>query len=132
MQFQQIEAALLDAMRSRDEAKLNAMLGDDFDMIVAQDPGNPVIREDFIDEIKAKPIGAYAIQGMQVRDVAGQMLATFVLQPKGAGQPVFVVDLWAKDAAANWRLLVRTASLATGSRKAIPGDRKQLILPKKI
>lgn len=127
------ERALLDALKAGDAAPIEALLGDDFYMVVAQDPGVVVLRDDWLDSIRKRgDAGAYTVKGMSAREVGGQLIASFVLQPQAKGrQPVFVVDVWQPQPEDRAKLLYRFAALTQGPREAIPGDFKQATLPKK-
>ncbi len=130
----QLETALLTAMQARDAAKAESLLGPDFEMVIAQDPAEPVIREDWLAAVAQRGAGgSYRVTGMTTRESGTGWVASFVLQPiKRGAVPVFIVDLWqpvGSDGAL--KLIVRHAALATGSRRAIPGDAKQVELPKK-
>jgi hypothetical protein len=121
---QQSENRLLEALKAHDEASLAGLLADDFHMVVGPDAGFPVLREDWLASVKAQAApGAYTLKGLTARDVAGQVLASFTLEPEAKSAPaVFVVDLWQPAADGSSRLLYRFASLAKGPRSAIPGD----------
>jgi hypothetical protein len=130
---QQLEESLLRAQREKDRSQIERLLDGDFEMIVAQDPGNPVDREGWIDSATRQGAGAWEVGQISVRDLGVVAIASFVLRP-GAGRsrtpPVFIVDVW-QHGDAPWRLLRRHAALVLGSRHDIPGDSVPTTIPKK-
>jgi ketosteroid isomerase-like protein len=123
----QAELDLLAAIKSGDVNQLEAIVSEDFHMIVAQQPGNPVAGPDWVDAVRAQPAAAnYRIEQMIAREAGNTVLASFRLKPPAAkpGQAarpeVFVVDLWQTDGP-RWQLLVRHAGLTGGAVTAIPG-----------
>ena len=128
----QLEQALLDAQRSQDRTALEQLLSEDFLMIVAQAPDQPVDRDDWLDaSLRA---GAWDLRDLAVRNVGDVALASFVLVPangRAAPVPVFVVDAW-RRAGSGWLLEQRHAALATGPRNAIPGNVTRPAVRKKI
>ncbi len=128
----QLEQALLDAQRTKDRTALEQLLSEDFLMIVAQAPDQPVDRDDWLEaSLRA---GAWDLRDLAVRTVGDVALASFLLVPAGgraAPVPVFVVDAW-RQAGGGWRLEQRHASLATGPRNAIPGNVTRPAIRKKI
>jgi len=130
----QAEETLLAAMKARDAKRMEALLGDDFQMHMAQRPAEPVPLEDWIDSVQAHPDAAdYRVTAMTAREAGSAVVASFLLQPKaGQARPaVFIVDVW-QPGSPDWRLLVRHASLTTGNPGAIPGNAKSAVLPKKF
>lgn len=118
------EDALLRAVRAHDTAAVEAMVGDDFEMVVAPDAGRPVPRDEWIGALARPGAGSYAVEQLAVRDFGGVAVASFVLRgqgPRAKAPPVFVVDCW-QSAGGGWKLARRLASLAAGSRREIPGD----------
>jgi hypothetical protein len=132
--IQQLEESLLRAMRERNRGQLEHLLSDEFDMIVAQEPGNPVERDLWIASVTATPSSGWELEQVTVSDLGELAIASFLLRSTaGAAKlkpPVFVVDVWRREDA-RWRLLSRHAALATGSRSDIPGDAAVRSAPKK-
>ena len=133
--FTQLEESLLQAVREHDAARLEALLGDEFEMIVAQDPGEPVPREDWLASVRRPGAGAYRVEEMSVREIGAVAIASFVLRPTPAwagAVPVFVVDTWERGDATPWQLSARHAAPVAGSRRSIPGDAKPVTIRKQI
>lgn len=123
--FVQLETALLVAMRQQDGTQLAAMLDPDFEMTVAQDPGTPVPREDWLASLGQLAGAGFQVRELSVRDWGEVAIASFVLQPALARPKrasVFVVDTWKKTSPGSWRLVTRYAAPVAGSRHSIPGD----------
>lgn len=121
------EQDLLAAMREGDVNRLEALLSEDFHLIVAQQPGSPVAGPDWIDAVRAQPQAAdYQVKQLIAHEAGAVVVASFVLQPPPAktGQParppVFVVDTW-QTTGPRWQLLVRHAASTQGSASSIPG-----------
>ena len=132
--IQQLEESLLHAMRERNRGQLERLLSDEFEMIVAQEPGNPVDRDLWIASVAAAPGGGWELEQITVRDLGELAIASFLLRSAANGvkakPPVFVVDIWQREDT-RWRLLSRHAALALGSRSDIPGDAAMRNAPKK-
>ena len=132
--FAELEESLLQAIRRHDGARIDALLGEDFEMTVAQDPDAPVAREDWVASVRRPGAGAYAAQQMAVREADSVAIASFVLRPMPARRnaaPVFVVDTWQR-VGTQWRLTARYAAPVAGSRRSIPGDAKPTTIRKQI
>lgn len=132
--LQQLEMLLLQAMQGRDKAAIERLLDDDFEMRVAQEPGTPVIREDWVDSVVRSPRGEWVVRQLAVHDLGDVRVGSFELAPAaaGTGKPsIFVVDTWRRDGS-GWRLLVRHAAPVAGSRRAIPGDAASKTIRKQI
>jgi hypothetical protein len=129
----QLEEALLQAIRERDLARIDDLLDIDFEMIVAQDPDNPVPREDWIGSSRKSGSGAWRVQHLSVRTQGAVSVASFQLvpaPPRSGVPPVFVVDTW-RQHDAHWQLLSRFAAPVLGSRRLIPGDAPSSTIPNK-
>ena len=129
--IQQLEDALLAAMQGRNRAQLERLLAEGFEMIVAQEPGNPIDREAWLDSVAKGAAGSWEIQQIGVRDLGNVAVASFLLHPAAAGKPsIFMVDTWQREGS-QWSLLLRHAAPALGSRRDIPGDALVARTPKK-
>jgi len=124
----ELEQALLHAVQSRDAGRLQQLLTEDFEMTVAQDPDNPVPRDDWIDSAMRTGAAGRTLAQLAAREVGTTVLATFVLHGKPA---LFVVDTWQRDGA-SWRLAARQVAATAGTRRGIPGDAVQRPVRKKI
>jgi hypothetical protein len=130
--FTELEESLLQAIRSHDEAALQALVDDEFEMIVAQDADTPIPREDWMARLRKPPAGAFTVQQLSVREIGVVAVASFVLRPKApSATPVFVVDTWQRDDR-GWHLTQRHAAPVAGSRAAIPGDSGKKGMPKQM
>ena len=132
--FTQLEETLLTAIREHDAARLNTLVGEEFEMIVAHAPGSPVPREDWLASVRQPGAGAYGVEQMSVREIGAVAIASFVLRPippRLGAVPVFIVDTWER-ADAQWVLTARHAAPVAGSRRSIPGDAKPTTIRKQI
>lgn len=122
--FADLEETLLQAIRAHDVTRLEQMVDDDFQMIVAQAPDAPVAREDWIDALGKPGAGDGLVEHLAVRERGEMAVAGFVLRGSGARRqapPLYVVDTWQR-AEGGWRLLLRQVAPASGARRGIPGD----------
>ena len=132
--FTQLEESLLQSIRTRDDARLQALVDDEFEMVVAQAPDAPVPRQDWLASVRKPGAGDFSVEQMSVREIVAVAVVSFVLRPKGApakSTPVFVVDTWQRDDK-GWHLTQRHAAPVAGSRRAIPGDSGKTGMPKQI
>jgi hypothetical protein len=133
--FTQFEDSLLQAAREHDAQRLEALVGEEFEMVVAQHPGSPVPREDWLAAMRKTGAGAYGVEGMSVREIGPVAIASFLLRPAPARAdtvPVFIVDIWERASDTQWQLTTRHAAPAAGSRQSVPGDAKPKTIDKKI
>lgn len=120
--FLDLEGTLLDAARSGDRAALERQLADDFEMRVAQRPGEPVPRADWLAHTLAARPPAAQIEQMAVHDEGQAALVSFLLRPQGTQQwPTFVVDTWVR-AGDEWRLQVRYAAPVPAHSPRVAGE----------
>lgn len=116
MQFMELESRSIDAQGSRDAKTLQSLLADDFELRVAQRPGNPLPRADWLKaqaDLQAAPA---SIEQMAVHDLGSVANVSYLMRPEG-GVPLFMVDTWVRDGD-GWRLKVRYASpVAVGAEK---------------
>ena len=124
--LQQAETTLLQAIHDNDTAGIERLLDADFEMHVAQQPGIPVVREDWVRSAVRPNAGVWRIQQLAV--------GSFLLEPLGGPAKrtaVFIVDTWRHDKE-GWRLLVRHAAPVCGDRQSMPGDAMSPTQRKKI
>ena len=122
--FNELEESLLKAQREHRGDALGQWLGDDFQMVVAQDGGAIVPREDWLEAAVKPGAGAWVVSQLTTHVFGDLAQVSFVLRPqppKATAQTLAVVDTWQK-AGDGWRLAVRHVANASGPRKGIPGD----------
>ena len=132
--FAELEESLQQALRERKTALAEQMLDDDFQMIVAQDPGSPVARDDWLASVRRPGAGNWTPEQVAAREFGSVAVVSFVLRPTPARPGVaalFVVDTW-RHLDAGWRLSLRQVAPATGPRRGIPGDARGPGIRKKI
>lgn len=119
-QFLELESRIVEAQISGDSAVLQAVLSDDFEQRDAQRPGTPVARADWLKIQAARHSATASIEQMAVHDLGSAANVSYLLRPKAAGLPTFMVDTWVRQGDA-WRLKVRYASPVTsGAGKSGP------------
>lgn len=121
--FMELEESLLKAQREHRGEALVQLLGEDFQMVVAQDGGAVVPREDWLDAAVQPGAGAWVVSQLTTHVFGEVAQVSLVLRPQRAkaAPPLAVVDTWQK-AGDGWRLAVRHVASAAGPRKGIPGD----------
>ncbi len=132
--FKQLEETLQQALRDSNTSQLEAMLGEEFQMIAAQDPGTVTPRDEWLAGMHQAGATAYAVERMSVREIGAVAIASFVLRPTSArtdALPIAVVDVWERGDA-TWVLTTRHASPLKGPRYAVPGETKTPPMNKKI
>lgn len=131
--FAELEESLLQAIRSHNFAAVEQLLDEDFQMIVAQQPDSPVVREDWLESLRKAGAGDWAVQHLSVRELGSVAVVGFVLRATAAQRNVpalYVVDTWQR-AGPQWRLVTRHVAPATGARRGIPGDAPTTSIQKK-
>ena len=119
------ESALASAMGAGDEAALDKILADDFELRTGANPGTPTPRADFIRQARIGGGPSFSIEQMAVHDLGEHAVVSFLQLSSSGGtrQPsgdIFVVDVW-KRAGDEWRLAVRYASRGGDPRLMVPG-----------
>lgn len=125
--FAELEASLLKAQRDRRTEAISQMLDEDFQMVLAQDGGATVPREDWLEAAIKPRAGAWEVSQLSAHNFGTVAQVSFVLRasPARAGAlPLAVVDTWTRPEMGldNWRLAVRHVASAAGPRRGIPGD----------
>jgi ketosteroid isomerase-like protein len=114
--FTGMETQLLQAVQKKDQAALEALVGDDFE--IAMPGADPLAGEDWVDSVMAREfvLKSFVIRQMSVADLGDSAIVKFErLQQatfKGQSQSgeFFVVDLW-KKSGDSWKLANRYVSL---------------------
>jgi hypothetical protein len=118
--FLEREDALSAAIHAGDAASLERTLADDFELRSGARAASPVPRVEFIaDAAKHHPVSGAASR-MAVHDLGSAAIVSFV-QGDDATRAVFVVDVWRRQPAADWKLAIRYASPAGSPEFVIPG-----------
>ena len=106
--FLEREDALSAAIHAGDAASLERTLADDFELRSGARAASPVPRVEFIaDAAKHHPVSGAASR-MAVHDLGSAAIVSFV-QGDDATRAVFVVDVWRRQPAADWKLAIRYA-----------------------
>jgi hypothetical protein len=127
--FLDLEAQLAQAAHGNDVAALRALLADDFEMRVAQRPGVPTPRAEWLAALARQPAPAAEIEQIAAHDHGAVVDVSFLLRP-AEGAPLFIVDTWAK-VGDGWRLQVRYAAPVARAVQRVPGEGDEAVIPKK-
>jgi hypothetical protein len=127
MAFAELEESVLKAQRDKRTEALEQLLGDDFTMVLAQDGGATVPREDWLDSAVKPHAGAWLVSQLTTLELGDVAVVNFVLRaspPRAGTTPLSVVDIWTRSdrASGHWRLAQRHVANAAGPRRGIPGD----------
>lgn len=119
VQFTQLETELLTAIQKKDEGALGRLLSDDYEVWTPAPPGDPIPREEWIQNAVKEPVRSFKLGQMAVRTFGDAAVVSFVcrqqvvLQGKEQRRDLFLVDVWIKSAE-QWQLAVRYASRVEG------------------
>ncbi len=110
--FTKLESQLLQAVQKKDQARLEGMLADDFE--IAMPDADPLAGEDWVDSVMAKDFSlkSFFIRQMSVADQGDSAVVKYqrVQQASWKGMndsgEFFVVDLW-KKSGDTWKLANR-------------------------
>jgi hypothetical protein len=134
--FSDLENELIEALKSRNQLKLDQLVAEDFEMRAAASPDNPVPYSEWLKTSLAEA-SAYTchIGRMAVHDLNETAIVSFMWNPsadnKQAIQNVFLVDIWKKQGVA-WKLAIRYASPVQGASVKVPGfSGKEPVIEKK-
>ena len=121
--FGGLERDVAAAVKSGDAAALDRLLLDDFELIAADHPGQPVPRDEWQDAVLAARPQHFRIDSVSVREVGEDAaLVTFAYEQQAKGKGVSgrftFVDLWLRQGDF-WRLQSRNA--APGLTSRVPG-----------
>jgi hypothetical protein len=127
--FSDLESQWLKAVQEKDEASLNRLLADDFQVWTPQPPGDPIPREDWLRQAFANKLQSFRLRQMAVRSLSPEVsVADFLLTltydraGKIQTQDHFVVDVWTdvqtdvqtkNGESDNWRCVARYVSVVS-------------------
>ena len=94
--FGDAEYALINALVAHDKAALDALVDPSFEQRLGAAPGEPLPREEWLDQAPQHVSAGDRISQMAVHDEATMAVVSFLLQRPGKGD-AFVVDVWRKD-----------------------------------
>jgi ketosteroid isomerase-like protein len=116
--FTGLETEWLEAVRHKDQAALERLLLDDFELRAADAPGVPVPRADWMrDALAAEPVRSFELRQMAVRSFADTAVVSFLChldaRPDGKQNTtdVSVVDIWVQRQG-EWKAAARYAGPA--------------------
>jgi ketosteroid isomerase-like protein len=122
--FNSLELQMLQAVKKKDKAGLEALLSDD--LIIAMPDADPLAGDDWVDSVMARnfSVKSFAIRNMTVTDGGDSAIVKFdrllqaTLNDKNESGEYFVVDLW-KKSGDSWKLANRYVA-KVGSVPATP------------
>ena len=128
--FSQLETDWLRAIEQKDQATLERLLSKDFQVWTPAPPGEPIPREEWLQQALAEKLDSFRIRQMAARAVNNSaVVVSFVLSEtvEQAGKlhagDYFIVDLWQKKDE-NWQVTDRYLSKVRGVPGSQQGDVK--------
>lgn len=94
--FGDAEYALIRALAAKDTAALDTLVDPSFEQRNGAGPGDPLPREDWLNQAPGESSTGDRLSQMAVHDEATMAVVSFLLQRPGKGD-AFVVDVWRKD-----------------------------------
>jgi len=116
--FTKLENEWLEAIRRHDTEALARIVGDDFEIRSAPNPGVPTARAEALHAWTQLPELPSSIGQMAVHEYGELMVVSFVW--KAGEQSFFVVDTW-KRTGSEWKVSVRYAAPILPGGAAVPG-----------
>src|SRR5581483_1905668 len=124
--FSDLETQWLNALQQKDQAALDRLLGDDFEVWAADSPGVPLPREEWQKQALARPLTSFQVSQMAVRGISDEAaIASFILDRKYEAngrtqeQNDFVVDVW-QNQDGTWKCTDLYISSRSGTEKRAP------------
>jgi ketosteroid isomerase-like protein len=121
--FSDLEGQWLKAIQNKDEAALDQLLADGFE-VWTPTQGDPIPREDWAKKAFARKLQSFQLRQLAVRGVDPEVsVANFILTEtfdeagKSQSEDYFVIDLWVKDGD-SWRCTDRYWSRVPGGPPA--------------
>ena len=140
--FTKLENNLAASLKARDEAALQNLLADDFELRTGSMPGSPMPRAEWTRSLLLRrdvrlqhDLVGYSIEQMAGHELGNHAAVSFVeKRASGSGikaaPNIFVVDVW-KRSGDDWKLAIRYASAASRD-VVIPGaSTESPAIPKK-
>ena len=111
--FSELETRLVESAHAADTAALDALLDPAFELRVADAPGTPVPRDDWMRLARASTETHPRIAQMAVHDFGD--VATVSFADAAAAPARFIVDVWKREGD-GWKLAVRYQSDVTAAK----------------
>ena len=118
--FSQNEDEWLRAIQQKDQATLQRLMSEDFQVWTPAPPGAPISREHWLQQAMAEKLDSFLIRQMAARAVnENVVVVSFVLSEiveqagKAQANDYFIVDLWQKKGE-NWQVTDRYMSQVRG------------------
>jgi len=115
--FTELENNLAASVKAGDEAALQRLLADDFELRTGSMPASPTPRAEWIRSSLLRRDVVYSIEQMAVHDLGNHAVVSFVERSASGSETkaapnIFVVDVW-KRSGNDWKLAIRYASAAS-------------------
>jgi hypothetical protein len=114
--FGDAEAQLVAALKARDTAAVDRLVGPDFEQRSQAAPGTPLPREDWLAQAPAEAARSSAMREMAVHDYGDLAIVSFLWTREPPLPAAFVVDVWQRPSGSEpYQLVTRYMSAASGA-----------------
>ena len=118
--FTDREMDLAQRIHVGDNAGVEEIVRDDFELRTSTAPGRPIPRAEWIRQSLAAPAPASNPSQMAVHDLGDTAVVSFLDRADSGAAQIFVVDVWRRDGA-DWKLATRYAAPGGATGVTIPG-----------
>jgi hypothetical protein len=109
--FNDAETQLISALKARDTAAIDRLVGPDFEQRSQGAPGTPLPREEWLAQAPAEAARSTGLREMAVHDYGDLALVSFLWAREQPHAPAFVVDVWRRPSAGEpYQLVTRYLS----------------------
>ncbi len=108
-EFTQRVMALQRAAGAGDADRVGELLGGGFEALRAEQPAEPIPREDWLAAMRAAGIARIQVEEMAVREYGPVAVVTFVMRTEGQPQSRLVTDTWQLEGG-RWHLQGRVSA----------------------
>ena len=105
--FGDAETALIVAMKSRDTAALDKLVGPTFEQRSQDAPGAPLARDEWVAQAGAAAAKSTGLQQMAVHDYGDLSVVSFLWTRQAPQASAFVVDVWQRGELGQYVLMTR-------------------------
>ncbi len=105
--FGDAETALIAAMKARDTAALDKLVGPTFEQRAPDAPGTPLARDEWVAQAAAAAAKSTGLQQMAVHDYGDLAVVSFLWTRQAPQASAFVVDVWQRGEPDKYVLVTR-------------------------
>jgi hypothetical protein len=128
--YSEYEQRLADAINRKDNAEIDRLVANDFELRPANTIGVPVPRADWLAQSLKEQSASMSIEQMAVHDYGNIRIVSFVMKNALARRGIAVVDVWMQSGESAI-LKVRYAAVQTTRPLRVPGEVRQKQIDKR-